>query len=138
MGKEYLIPVYLCGNGASPHISPHEDEFEMNGEMYDVVFREYAGDTTVLWCWHDARETSLQRYITSMIDETDQNSPGSQLINRLIDYFYSLYFQEHFIRVHTTASTKNLFCCHENHFTSFITLLHTPPPEVHPHLAVYF
>lgn len=38
-----------------------EQEFELSGQMYDIVRQQQSGDSVYFWCWADDRETVLQK-----------------------------------------------------------------------------
>lgn len=39
----------------------HSKEFEYLGQMYDIVESNTNGDTITYWCWHDHKETKLNK-----------------------------------------------------------------------------
>ena len=45
----------------------HEREFELGGEMYDVISSEIKGDSIVYHCIHDAKESSINKRLISLI-----------------------------------------------------------------------
>jgi hypothetical protein len=52
-----------------------DDEFEFQGEMYDVVERRMDGDTFVLACWPDHAESRLHRQMEELIASATQDDP---------------------------------------------------------------
>jgi hypothetical protein len=56
----------------------HNKEFEWQGEMYDIIYREYHNDGVIYYAWHDARETALNnqmaRLYRSIFFSTENNS----------------------------------------------------------------
>lgn len=70
-------------------------EFELNGEMYDVVETKVAGDTTYYWVWCDQEENRLNKQLDDLVSLALGNDPGNQENNkRLHKFFESLYFVE--------------------------------------------
>jgi hypothetical protein len=45
----------------------HDQEFEHQGEMYDLVAKELQGDSIILQCIHDKKETSINKSIVKFI-----------------------------------------------------------------------
>ncbi len=37
-------------------------EFEFEGQMYDIVRQQHSGDSLYFWCWPDAKETALNKH----------------------------------------------------------------------------
>jgi len=69
-----------------------EDEFRIEGEMYDVVKREIGKDSVYLYCLHDYKESILYSGIVKIFnrlfgDESD-NDGNSTIINNLLSELY--------------------------------------------------
>lgn len=72
-----------------------DDEFEFNGQMYDVVsVREEAGRVH-FWCWPDGPETRLNQELEALTAQLfhDAPEPGKQT-GWLLYFFKSLYFSD--------------------------------------------
>ena len=71
----------------------HSKEFEFNNSMYDIVDSKKVGDTTLFWCWHDDKETKLNKQLDQVLGfALDTDSSNNEQKNRLIVFFKSLYF----------------------------------------------
>ena len=68
------------------------DEFSLNGKMYDVAFSKHEGTILYLYCYSDSKEehlfTSLNSHVKNTIDDpvSGKNSKNT-LKNPLPDYF---------------------------------------------------
>lgn len=72
----------------------HSKEFKYKNEMYDIISSKETVDTISYWCWHDSKETDLNKRMTAMISkllsgDRDQNSEEDQLIS----FFKNMYFK---------------------------------------------
>jgi len=56
----------------------HPGEFEYQGNMYDVVARTASGDTIELLCYHDHRESVINKQIKNLTERTQQHEPFSR------------------------------------------------------------
>ena len=72
-----------------------DDEFEFNGQMYDVARIETEGDTVRYWCWPDGPETRLNQELEALTAQLFHETPEpGQQTARLLYFFKSLYFSE--------------------------------------------
>jgi hypothetical protein len=55
----------------------HDREFELSGEMYDVISSQIMGDSIIYQCLHDAKETSINKRILSFIRSYLKDEAGS-------------------------------------------------------------
>jgi hypothetical protein len=60
----------------------HSQEFEYNGEMYDVVESKTIDGKVTYWCWWDNEETSLNKQLNQLLaralnDQTPSNSSSN-------------------------------------------------------------
>lgn len=70
----------------------HEREFELDGEMYDVISTEIKGDSISYHCIHDEKESSINKRMISFIKNylNDQTGRDASLI-AFSDIFKVLY-----------------------------------------------
>jgi hypothetical protein len=70
----------------------HEREFELKGEMYDVVEQQIHGDSITLLCWHDKEETELNDLLTLLTSRNLSSDPDNQSAkDRVLNYFRTLF-----------------------------------------------
>jgi hypothetical protein len=71
------------------------DEFEYEGNMYDVVRSEKKENRFYYWCWPDNQESILNKELRNRTAELFNNSPkpGEQS-SKVILYFKSLFFKD--------------------------------------------
>ena len=62
------------------------DEFEMNGIMYDVMRKEVRNGQVILWCFEDKKETELNRSIESLVKKDVANSPIQKTQKIIINF----------------------------------------------------
>ena len=73
----------------------HSNEFEFEGQMYDIADSRVVGDTTYYWCWWDYEETKLNKKLDDVVKLALGNNPNRQENhNRIQKFFNSLYFSE--------------------------------------------
>jgi len=60
----------------------HDREFELSGEMYDVISSQIIGDSIIYQCLHDAKESSINKRMISFIKNylNDQTGKDASLI----------------------------------------------------------
>lgn len=72
----------------------HAKEFELNGEMYDVVDRIETADSAFYWVWWDNEETELNRRVKRIAKSIFGSSPQQQDQCQYVQHFYnSLFFE---------------------------------------------
>ncbi len=109
----------------------HSNEFEYQGEMYDVVATEVCGDTVKYWCWWDNKESRLNKLMTAMLSDKWQNNPlkkenQKQLSQFLNGLFYQK-FQPHtvfYIPITNTINNRTDF------YQSVLLMVDIPPPKL--------
>lgn len=90
----------------------HSKEFELNGEMYDIVERKETNDSIFYWVWWDNEETELNRQVRRIATVVFGSSPQQHKQNKMVQYFYqSLFFEsiDGIEKTHPEPSKKQLF-----------------------------
>jgi hypothetical protein len=65
-----------------------ENEFKWNGEMYDVISKEFSGDSVLIRCMPDNKETLLvNQYLKSGKGDDTGHQPSNCLIRLISSYF---------------------------------------------------
>ncbi|KAA3642594.1 MAG: hypothetical protein DWP98_13575 [Bacteroidetes bacterium] len=109
----------------------HSKEFELKGEMYDIVKSEERNDTTYYWCWWDYEETKLNKQLDGLLVNTLGNNPHHQKNQKnLLQFFKSLFFvekveQDSFIEIEKTQYS----ICVLSFYKTLKYSPPTPPPE---------
>lgn len=70
----------------------HAKEFEYQTQMYDVVEKVVANDSTQLWCWWDHEETKLNKQLQRLLVGVFQNDLESKTKQNNVFKFYTLLF----------------------------------------------
>lgn len=70
----------------------HQHEFEYKGQMYDVVKIEYEGDHIIYWCWHDQKESKLNKKLVQLIAQAVNHNPqNKKQQQQLIDFLKTFF-----------------------------------------------
>lgn len=121
------LTVFSLNKEGSKHQLKWEDdqEFEYNGEMYDVVYTKIKGDSISYWCWRDMEETIINRKLEQTVALLISKNPENNNLQHWLNHFYkSLYFcQISNFHLYFTSEEKNTFF--EN--TTFIQKYKIPP-----------
>jgi len=103
----------------------HEQEFEYQGQMYDVVKKSEQGDSVQLWCWRDHAETKLNRQLRQLVAQYQANDPcRHNKEQRLAIFFLTLFYQD--------APALRIFCAHPKLSTLPSAVVHLPSTDVAP------
>lgn len=70
----------------------HAEEFEWNGEMYDIIYEDEKDDSLLYWCWADKEESALNRQMESWISHLLFNTPNSKEKHKTIQVNYNHLF----------------------------------------------
>lgn len=70
----------------------HSGEFEYQGEMYDVVRREYQDDKVTYHLWWDHEETELNRQLTDLTASLFDQSPAKEKSSKQLSFFLDQLF----------------------------------------------
>lgn len=130
--KEMLVCIKISSQQTHELKWQHSKEFEYKDEMYDIVSKEYIGDTTFYWCWWDNEETLLNKQLSKLLTKALKNdSKHSDPQKHIIDFFKSIYF--------VSSSQQYMFYFFEQnviHYRDYkfnilarLTLPLSPPPE---------
>jgi hypothetical protein len=111
----------------------HSNEFEYEGQMYDVVSKEIKGDTIYYRCWWDHEETALNKKLQELVAQTfdkdkDKQRTQKQLTNYFQSFFCSTLFEwqatvpEDLVEIYQTI-------VYEDNFSTIRLSPPTPPPQ---------
>ena len=67
-----------------------DNEFCLNGEMYDVIERRTAGDKLLIRCLADKKETDL---LNKMSDSWKENDKSNKIVHDLFNILQGLFHQ---------------------------------------------
>jgi hypothetical protein len=110
----------------------HDKEFELNGEMFDIIYEDHIGDSVYYYCWPDHEESAINKRMDRLITHLLHGSQQSKDRQKNIRHFFNHLF--------LTETQTNIICPLKNPPTalnkeSFDTLQNrqkpqTPPPEI--------
>ena len=109
-------------------------EFEINGQFYDVISREIQGDSVVLKCFSDEKETQLiaqfhEDIQKNMTQKTDYQKKTQLLFTYLLKDFI---FDNEFNLVSPPSvleAKKSLFSSSASFYSLCFIPIEAPPPE---------
>ena len=91
----------------------HDDEFEFNGFMYDIVERDQTSDSLLFWCWLDKVETELNVKLKKLTAMAYGQNPQEQENKQIVQQFYQNLFcsdiQEISILKSTTKAIQEFY-----------------------------
>lgn len=116
------------------NINSSQEEFEFNGQFYDVISREIQGDSVVLKCFSDEKETQLiaqfQNDIQKNIAQKTDSQEKTQLLftyllkDFIFDNQYRLSYPPSVLEV-----KKSLFLPIISFYPLSCISINAPPPE---------
>lgn len=132
LDKERLVLLKFKSNKVEKQLKwKHSKEFELNGEMYDIVEKEIYGDTTYFWCYSDTGETQLNKkfeeFFSNIFDNISQTQDTPKWLTKI---FKSLYYDEIVINLNIF---QRIIQVNSNYCFSFINFISSPPkppPEI--------
>ncbi len=112
----------------------HAEEFEYNGQMYDIVSHEIKGDSIFYRCWWDYDETDLNKKLKKMVAIAfDQDEDNREIQENFYTYLWSFFFTDPLAWQATPLQNIGLVfqdSMHPNAFNSIRLTPPTPPPKV--------
>lgn len=110
----------------------HHDEFEFQGNMYDLVSKESFNDSIVYLCFLDEKESEVNIYIDQQAKSIWSHSPfANDFETKLVDFIQKIFPPENIMDFPIgDLDTQDLwlnyiFCVSEG-----INVIFSPPPEV--------
>jgi len=110
----------------------HEKEFELDGQLYDVVNQSHQNQRIVFWCFADHAETNLDKQMDMLLDSLlngDQQRRDKKA--RLLDFNKKLFFENR-LAILPINRIQNLGYCLAN--LQVPTFFYTKPPAPPPRL----
>lgn len=104
-----------------------DNEFRLDGKMYDIVKTEFTEDSVFVYCIIDTEETDLYSILDKLIEDDSENSDKE---NRFNNYFSHYYFYSNQNSFTDIFQSENL--CFDRIVSSLLEgnlLLTTPPPR---------
>lgn len=103
-----------------------DEEFRLNGKMYDVVSKRIEGNTIYYSCIIDAEEEELFEELEQQVDNALNDSGKKKNENNLKDYIPAERFSPKQVGVTFMSNTYS-----PNNYQSINLELVTPPPPYH-------
>jgi hypothetical protein len=125
--KTQLIEIDLSNtNTTSPITWEDETEFELNGEMYDVVKKDTVGNIQKIYCIADTKETALQDEML----QANANNNGKQQHTQTLKLFSFFYKDVEPLAAYAFSLPLQ---SHQGFYTSYIPTVFgsvvAPPPK---------
>lgn len=130
MGTEQLVLLRFTRAEADQKLRwEHSKEFEYDGQMYDVVYKAYCGDTTEYWCWWDHEESELERELDALLAGAFGNHPGAQKKHQqVIKLLKGLYYEDPEVWVATTPVAEKVTAPHYMERGHLVSMRPPSPP----------
>jgi hypothetical protein len=109
----------------------HSKEFEFDGNMYDIVDVTVTNDSVFYLCYHDRKETELNKKIDAIVAGIFSKEKETQQHQNLkISFYKSLFFSnfETLIKIPIFLFEKKYGCISKS-YSSFCSSPIFPPPE---------
>ncbi len=109
-----------------------DDEFRQQNKMYDVVKKEFLGDSVYLYCIEDENESALytyfDKYFNKLINEDPNKEKDLEGLSISLNQFYSI--PPEIGTKPCNSLDENYFIVYNsNHMLDGVQFLITPPPR---------
>lgn len=109
----------------------HAQEFEYNGNMYDIVKTTQTADSVNYLCWPDHRETALNKELNRLVDiAMGDDTENKQNNKRLIDFLQQLYPPEQTDSNLLPESGLLTITSYRKHLITRSLSIDLPPPKI--------
>ena len=103
-----------------------DNEFRLNGEMYDVIEKKTEGNKLTLRCLADKKETALLKKAN---DRWGENEKNNKAVNELFQLLQTLFHSSHSAGFSFDETSGNNFYTFLEPLPSRIKEIPTPPPQ---------
>lgn len=108
----------------------HSKEFELKGEMYDVVRSKKMRDSITYFVYHDVKETVLNRKIDQLLaNELDSNPDRKERKQTINDWSKNLFCNNDFIQTNLKSPFRKISKFQIDP-DSVLLSKDSPPPEL--------
>jgi hypothetical protein len=110
----------------------HHDEFEFQGNMYDLVSKESFNDSIVYLCFLDEKESEVSIYIDQQAKSIWSHSPfANDFETKLVDFIQKVFPPENIMDFPIgDLDTQDLCLDYILCVSEGINVIFSPPPEV--------
>ena len=110
----------------------HHDEFEFQGNMYDLVSKESFNDSIVYLCFLDEKESEVNIYIDQQAKSIWSHSPfANDFETKLVDFIQKVFPPENIMDFPIgDLDTQDLCLDYILCVSEGINVIFSPPPEV--------
>ena len=127
-----LVTLTFTIKEASELFWEHEEEFEFEGKMYDVVRTKYDEGNVTYICWPDQKESHLNKLLDQLVTTANQQNQSQNNGNQLLITFFKSLFcssRDNFnhLNFQTSLSGTPDFIVHYNNIDLDTD---TPPPRI--------
>lgn len=127
-GKENLTEFILTKAEAASLKYTGEDEFKMNGRLYDIVKRENSGDKVRLFCFDDENETrALEEY--NSLTKDDENPVSSRNAGYVLNNLIRNYIAPAGLRKPLPVRAEYFIKYLETSYSTASIQINLPPPK---------
>ena len=105
-----------------------DDEFSLNGEMYDVIEMKIENNKLIVRCLNDKKETAL---LNKLKDNWRENERSNKIVNELFQLLQALFYHSKSEGLAFIETTRNNFDSPSEQLSYQIKKVPTPPPQAY-------
>jgi len=104
-----------------------DDEFSLNGEMYDIIGKKIEDEKIVIRCIRDKEETAL---VNKLKDNCRENEKCNKVVNELFQLLQTLFYNTKSEDTSFGESAISSFCFPFERLPLQVKKIPTPPPQL--------
>jgi hypothetical protein len=125
--KDFIFPADGGHSQATPAWAD-EDEFSINGKMYDVMEKKIAGDCIVVRAIADEKETTVLAKIAASWNENERDN---RMRSHLVQLLSNLFIDQNDALIRLIKPSIYHFIHFQQGLPGPLKLILTPPPQGH-------
>ena len=104
-----------------------DNEFSLNGEMYDIIGKKIQDGKIVIRCIRDKEETAL---VNKLKDNWRENEKSNKIVNKLFELLQTPFYNAKSEEIAFKELTINSFCFPFERLPLQVKKIPTPPPQL--------
>jgi hypothetical protein len=109
-----------------------KNEFEFNGNLFDIVRRVESEQTLTFWCFKDEEETKLKQKIATLLEnELNQDEQRKEKKERTLHFYKNLFCKAGFVFESGQYVLTNKYCITNSiQYSTYLFSPPSPPPRL--------
>ncbi len=126
-----LVRIVVNPNNSDDLLWHHQDEFEFQGSMYDVISKDSLKDSIIYMCFLDEKESKVNITIDKLSKNIWSHSPlSNDFETKLVDFIQKVFPPQHIIEIPTgVLVAQDLYSDTIPSLSEGIKVIFLPPPE---------